>query len=114
MSCGNNNSKKERNFSIDINAKNHNVRQYAERTAINAPMQGTAADVIKRAMIEVDNYLRSNAIDARMIMQVHDELVFTRKGTLNHVVHSRRHRRRWQLCFLPRSGSVLLFQRRIE
>jgi DNA polymerase-1 len=60
----------------DINAKNHNVRQYAERTAINAPMQGTAADVIKRAMIEVDSFLRSNAIDARMIMQVHDELVF--------------------------------------
>ncbi|MFT5138196.1 MAG: DNA polymerase-1 [Arenicella sp.] len=60
----------------DINAKNHNVRQYAERTAINAPMQGTAADLIKRAMIEVDSFLRSNVIDARMIMQVHDELVF--------------------------------------
>ncbi|MFT5612068.1 MAG: DNA polymerase-1 [Arenicella sp.] len=60
----------------DINAKNHNVRQYAERTAINAPMQGTAADVIKRAMIEVDSFLRRNVIDARMIMQVHDELVF--------------------------------------
>lgn len=60
----------------DINAKNHNVRQYAERTAINAPMQGTAADVIKRAMIEVDSYLSNNVTDARMIMQVHDELVF--------------------------------------
>ncbi|MFT7527876.1 MAG: DNA polymerase-1 [Arenicella sp.] len=65
----------------DINAKNHNVRQYAERTAINAPMQGTAADVIKRAMIEVDSYLRSNVIDARMIMQVHDELVFEVAGS---------------------------------
>lgn len=60
----------------DINARNHNVRQYAERTAINAPMQGTAADVIKRAMIEVDRWLCAEQIPARMIMQVHDELVF--------------------------------------
>ena len=60
----------------DINARNHNVRQYAERTAINAPMQGTAADIIKRAMIKVDQWLSSEQITARMIMQVHDELVF--------------------------------------
>jgi len=60
----------------DINAKNHNVRQYAERTAINAPMQGTAADIIKLAMIDVDKMLLSEFPEARMIMQVHDELVF--------------------------------------
>lgn len=60
----------------DINAKNHNIRQYAERTAINAPMQGTAADIIKMAMIEVHNELESANLDAIMIMQVHDELVF--------------------------------------
>ena len=60
----------------DINAKNHNVRQYAERTAINAPMQGTAADIIKMAMIEVQQGLESEQYDAKMIMQVHDELVF--------------------------------------
>ncbi len=60
----------------DINAKNHNVRQYAERTAINAPMQGTAADIIKRAMIKVDQLMATNFPEARMIMQVHDELVF--------------------------------------
>ena len=60
----------------DINAKNHNVRQYAERTAINAPMQGTAADIIKRAMINVDELLATKFPNARMIMQVHDELVF--------------------------------------
>ncbi|GHA10195.1 DNA polymerase I [Arenicella chitinivorans] len=60
----------------DINAKNHNVRQYAERTAINAPMQGTAADIIKMAMIAVDQWIRAEAPQIKMVMQVHDELVF--------------------------------------
>ncbi len=60
----------------EINAKNVNRRQYAERTAINAPMQGTAADIIKRAMIEVHAWLQREQADGRMIMQVHDELVF--------------------------------------
>ena len=58
------------------NASNHARRQYAERTAINAPMQGTAADLIKRAMIAVDQWLQTLGDAARMIMQVHDELVF--------------------------------------
>ena len=60
----------------DINARNGNLRQYAERTAINAPMQGTAADIIKRAMIRVQSWLDDSRPDCRMIMQVHDELVF--------------------------------------
>ena len=60
----------------DINARNGNVRQYAERTAINAPMQGTAADIIKRAMISVQRWLDDSDEDCKMIMQVHDELVF--------------------------------------
>ncbi|MCC1496060.1 DNA polymerase I [Alcanivorax sp. 1008] len=60
----------------DIQSRNANIRQGAERTAINAPMQGTAADIIKRAMIDVDRWLRESGIDALMIMQVHDELVF--------------------------------------
>lgn len=60
----------------EISSRNGAQRQYAERTAINAPMQGTAADIIKLAMIEVDRWLTESAIDARMIMQVHDELVF--------------------------------------
>lgn len=60
----------------DINAKNHNVRQYAERTAINAPMQGTAADIIKMAMIAMDKWIRREAPEIKMVMQVHDELVF--------------------------------------
>jgi DNA polymerase-1 len=50
-------------------------RQYAERTAINAPMQGTAADIIKRAMIAVDHWLMVEQVPAAIIMQVHDELV---------------------------------------
>ena len=60
----------------EINARNPQHRQYAERTAINAPLQGTAADLIKRAMIDVAAWLETNAPDVRMIMQVHDELVF--------------------------------------
>jgi len=59
----------------EINSSNHNRRQYAERTAINAPMQGTAADLIKRAMIAVDHWIRESNNGCRMIMQVHDELV---------------------------------------
>ena len=60
----------------DINNKNVQRRQYAERTAINAPMQGTAADIIKRAMIQIDAWLQTQQHDCKMIMQVHDELVF--------------------------------------
>ena len=60
----------------EINARQVPRRQAAERTAINAPMQGTAADIIKRAMIAVDGWLGDSDLDAAMIMQVHDELVF--------------------------------------
>jgi len=60
----------------ELKSRNAQQRQYAERTAINAPMQGTAADIIKRAMIEVDRWLLDKQDEARMIMQVHDELVF--------------------------------------
>ncbi|MDB4261607.1 DNA polymerase, partial [bacterium] len=60
----------------EINARNKMRVQAAERTAINAPMQGTAADIIKRAMLTVDQWLQGGSADARMIMQVHDELVF--------------------------------------
>ena len=59
----------------EIHAKNQAMRKAAERTAINAPMQGTAADIIKRAMIKVAQWLDDSALDARVIMQVHDELV---------------------------------------
>lgn len=60
----------------DINARNGMRRQYAERTAINAPMQGTAADIIKLAMITLDQQLQDSTLDCAMLMQVHDELVF--------------------------------------
>ena len=60
----------------DIRARNPQLRQAAERAAINAPMQGTAADIIKRAMLAVDRWLQESSFPARMLMQVHDELVF--------------------------------------
>lgn len=60
----------------EINARNGQRRQYAERSAINAPMQGTAADIIKLAMIQCDQWLQQNPHMGQMIMQVHDELVF--------------------------------------
>jgi DNA polymerase-1 len=60
----------------NINSRNANLRQYAERTAINAPLQGTAADLIKLAMIDLAEFLQKKTDDVRMIMQVHDELVF--------------------------------------
>ena len=60
----------------EIRSRNAQRRQYAERTAINAPMQGSAADIIKRAMIRLDAWIRASGAPVRMIMQVHDELVF--------------------------------------
>ncbi|NHA13807.1 DNA polymerase I [Thioalkalivibrio sp. XN279] len=60
----------------EIRSRNSQRRQYAERSAINAPMQGTAADIIKLAMIRVADWLAAGKVDARLIMQVHDELVF--------------------------------------
>ena len=60
----------------DINSKNRNVRNFAERTAINTPIQGTAADLIKKAMINIYNALVEKKLKARMLLQVHDELIF--------------------------------------
>ncbi|HED39020.1 MAG TPA: DNA polymerase I, partial [Chromatiales bacterium] len=60
----------------EINSRNAQRRQYAERAAINAPMQGSAADIIKLAMLKTAAWLESDPIDVTMVMQVHDELVF--------------------------------------
>jgi DNA polymerase-1 len=64
----------------DINSKNALKRNYAERSAINAPMQGSAADIIKIAMIDVNQWIVSKEVPARIIMQVHDELVLEVKS----------------------------------
>lgn len=67
----------------DIKASNQMLRRAAERTAINAPMQGTAADIIKHAMVDIDHWLDVAGLDARLVLQVHDELVFeVRPGDL--------------------------------
>lgn len=63
-------------FLPDINSRNAVVRQFAERNAVNAPLQGSAADIIKKAMIDVDAAIRRMGLKSRMILQVHDELVF--------------------------------------
>ena len=60
----------------DIHSKNFNLRGFAERTAVNTPLQGTAADLIKIAMIRIDADLRERKLQSRMLLQVHDELVF--------------------------------------
>jgi DNA polymerase I len=60
----------------DINSKNANMRGFAERTAVNTPLQGTAADLIKLAMIQIDEELRSRKLKSRMLLQVHDDLLF--------------------------------------
>ena len=59
----------------DIDSSNYQRRQYAERSAINAPMQGTAADLIKKAMVQLHHDILESSLEAKIIMQVHDELV---------------------------------------
>ena len=59
----------------EINSKNGNLRQSGERMAVNTPIQGTAADIIKKAMISIHNRLSDSKLNARMTMQVHDELI---------------------------------------
>ena len=65
-----------RRYIQDINIQNATLRALAERNAVNAPIQGTAADIIKLAMIAVDKELRESGMNSRMVLQIHDELVF--------------------------------------
>lgn len=65
-----------RRYIKDINSRNRNLRQFAERTAVNSPIQGTAADIIKLAMLRCEKAIEEHRIDAKMLLQVHDELIF--------------------------------------
>ncbi len=65
-----------RRYLPDINSRNAVVRGYAERNAVNAPIQGSAADIIKVAMISIFNEMEARGMRSRMLMQVHDELIF--------------------------------------
>lgn len=67
---------KRRRYLPEITSRNYNVRSFAERTALNTPIQGSAADIIKKAMIEIDKRLTEKNLKARMLLQVHDELIF--------------------------------------
>jgi DNA polymerase-1 len=73
----------------EIRSRNKQQQQYAERAAINAPMQGTAADIIKRAMIAVDAWIRETSAPATLVMQVHDELVLEVQSVAVESVRSR-------------------------
>ena len=64
-----------RRYVPDIHAKNHQLRAFAERVCMNTPIQGTAADIIKLAMVHVHRRLKNSGMDARLILQVHDELI---------------------------------------
>ena len=79
-----------RRYLKDINSRNAMMRSFAERNAINAPIQGSAADIIKRAMIDIHREIESRKLHSRMLLQVHDELVFdvkkTEKETLIRIV----------------------------
>jgi DNA polymerase-1 len=77
----------------EIRSRNQQLRQYAERSAINAPMQGTAADIVKRAMVAVHGWLLGLQGQARLVMQVHDELVLeVREGAVEAVERGLRER----------------------
>ena len=65
-----------RRYLRDIDSRNYTLRSFAERNAINTPIQGSAADIIKLAMIKIFNWMKKNSLKSKMIMQVHDELVF--------------------------------------
>ena len=64
-----------RRYLPEINSKNYNLRSFAERTAMNSPIQGSAADIIKIAMIRMQKMLREKGLKAKMLLQVHDELI---------------------------------------
>lgn len=65
-----------RRYIPEITSRNFNVRSFAERTAMNTPIQGSAADIIKKAMIDMAERLKTEKLQARLLLQVHDELIF--------------------------------------
>ena len=67
---------RRRRYLPEIHSSNFNIRSFAERTAMNSPIQGTAADILKVAMIELDRELKERNFQAKLLLQVHDELIF--------------------------------------
>jgi DNA polymerase I len=65
-----------RRYLPEINSSNHNIRSFAERMALNTPIQGSAADIIKLAMLKIDQIINEGGFSARMLLQIHDELLF--------------------------------------
>ena len=65
-----------RRYIPELTQKNYAIRQFGERTAMNAPIQGTAADIIKKAMIDVSRMMQEKKVQSRLLLQVHDELIF--------------------------------------
>jgi len=65
-----------RRYLPDITSRNFNLRSFAERTAMNTPIQGSAADIIKKAMIDMDARLKEEGLKSKLLLQVHDELIF--------------------------------------